>query len=107
MSRLRLVALLLRGASAYEPPAESLRIRLMSRCVEGLQSSPGGADFGDRRLDRRSLAMPLPTRRNDDRAGDLVIVSLVHRPDRHGDREVAQAAMRLESKSGPQTLESR
>jgi hypothetical protein len=37
----------------------------------------------------------------------LVIVSLVHRPDRHGDREAAQADTRLESKSGPQTWESR
>jgi len=33
MSRLRLVALLLL-ACAHEPPVESLRVRLMSRCLE-------------------------------------------------------------------------
>jgi hypothetical protein len=34
MSRVRLVALLLLGACAHEPPVESLRVRLMSRCAE-------------------------------------------------------------------------
>ena len=70
MSRLRLVALLLL-ACAHEPPVESLRVRLMSRCLEAC--SPARVVRASMTVDWTDelWQMPLPPRRNDGRAGDL------------------------------------